>query len=208
MNTSDFAIPWPKALATELQVLCANRLSIKLGRQHSMEIISACFNKKYASLVTDGRTVAETPDIPQDIAWEYVEERIHQLMPTLSAIAVSDIKSIIEHIWVEEITPEVALVKRLARNVVENCQYDERFGFAGSALLTEHDWSKAGQVASGSNFREGMAVQLPFPTIAPFAQAKPLPECEYRYQMEPGCVLNVMAFLAPDDWDEYIARYK
>lgn len=37
--------------------------------------------------------------------------------------------------------------------------------------------------------------------------AKPEPLYESRYQMELGCVLNVLTFLCPDDWEELLAWY-
>ncbi|WP_128082955.1 hypothetical protein [Collimonas arenae] len=75
-------------------------------------------------------------------------------------------------------------------------------------LLTEGDWDEAGQVASEPDFRDFIAAYIPFPSIAPFAAARPHPEYEDRCQLEPGYVMNVMAFLHPNDWDEMLARYQ
>lgn len=208
MNTSDYALPWHKALATEIKFLCANKFNIDLKRQHSMEFIASSFNKQSSSLITGDRLVAETPEIPEDIAWDFVDERIRQMMPELSQDDVENVKDVIEHVWAEERDPTIALVKRLARNIVRNCEYHEHIGYARSVLLTERDWDEAGHVASDANFRDFMAEHLPFPSIMPFATAKPRPEYEERYELEPGCIQNVMAYLRPDDWDTFIARYK
>lgn len=208
MNTSGYAIPWPKALATEIEFLCINRFDIRLRRQHAMELIAASFQKNSASLIIDDRLVAEAPEIPDDVAWEYVDQRIRQMMPELHDTDVEKVKTVIDDVWEEEREPDVALVKRLARNIVRNCEYHERFGYVRSVLLTERDLDEAGEVARSPNFDDFMVEMLPFPSTAPFDTAKPRPEYENRYELEPGCIQNVMAYLRPDDWSEFLARYE
>jgi hypothetical protein len=208
MRTSKFSDPWTKSIPQELQFLCFILLGIKLGRQHSMEIIAACFGKQSSSLIIDDRLVAETPEIPLDIPWDFVEERLIKTEPNLSNEQIEGILAIIDKIWAEEFDSDIGLAKRLARNITTNCYYHGGIEYSSSVLLTEQDWVAAGNVACRDNFQDFMAESLPWPSIMPISMAKPEKLYEDRYQMEPGCILNIMAFLCPNDWFELLQRYQ
>lgn len=208
MEKSEYAIPWPKSLATELQALCRQHYGIKIRRQHAMEIIASCFGKVSASLIPSGVLAAETTSIPKEIPWRGVEQRLRALNPKLSYHQVDNIQEVLLQIWDEESTPSTAFAKRLVRNISTNCEYHGNGNYSGSVLLTELDWRQCHEVVADEHFEDQLAEALHWPSIVPISMARPEPIYENRYQLEPGCILNVLAFLCPDTWEELLDRYR
>lgn len=208
MEQSGYAIPWPKSLATELQALGRQRYDLKIRRQHAIEIIAACFGKVSASLLPDGVLATEGPAVPEEVPWQHVRQRLRKLDPNLSAQDIENIQKILTQIWGEESTPILAFAKRLTRNIATNCQHHGNGIYSGSVLLTEADWRQCHEVVADHSFQDHLAEPLPWPSIVPIGMARREPIYEDRYQVEPGCILNVLAFLCQESWEDLLARYR
>jgi hypothetical protein len=208
MATSDYIELWHKALAQELCFLVQQSLGLKLGRQHTIELIAACHNMDAAGLSLSGMLASLDPVIPNAVPWEFVTRRILKTAPEMSAEQVAVIHSVLARLWDEESQPQLAFAKRLARIIATNCDFFEGEGYVGSVFLLEEDWLACGQIATRDDFLDGLAEQLPWPSIVPISQARPERLYDGFYQVEPGCILNVLAFLRPDDWEDLLSRHR
>lgn len=208
MDQSAYFESWNRALAQELQACCKQTMRLKLKRQHTLEIVAACHGMDSHTLLHSGLTEQVNPVIPDEIPWDYVTQRILKTAPGLSESQVVGIRAVIEQLWSEQVDPQTAFAKRLVRNIASNCTFHGDCLYSGSVLLPEKDWLACGEIVCRDDFEDGLAVQSPWPSILTISRASPEPCYDNHYQMEPDCILNVLAFLRPNDWDDLLARYR
>lgn len=206
MLTSDFATPWHKSLAQELEFICTGN-GFNIGRQHSIEIIAACFGTVAAGLFAADELVLEKPRLPNPIHWDYVQAKLKNLLPNephqvaLAALCI---------IWEEEVDERIAGAKRLIRNVSTNCTYQEEAEstYSGSALLTDEDWQLCGNTAGEDDFVDGLFEPSLIPSIVSIARAREVRSFDDRYPVNHACVLNIAASLCRDFWQDILVRYQ
>lgn len=203
---TEFAKSWHKCLATELQSICRAD-GVNVRRQHALEIIAACFGKVSAALFPGEDFATHTPEIPSDVDWVYVARRLERLDPDLSEDDIGVVLSALEQIWDEESDESLAIVKRLVRNIASNCAFHESGQYSGCVWLPEQDWEFCGETMGRVDFVDMLFESLPWPSIVPIASAKPQPHYDNLYQVEPGCILNLIAFLSPDQHEQFLRRY-
>ncbi|NMF89996.1 hypothetical protein [Aromatoleum petrolei] len=194
--------PLYKSLADELKS-SANATGIKLGHQRSLELIAKFhgFNK-YASLRENGLLSGLRYPVPAAIGidWNAVKGAISSYNDELTVDDEGPICGILYELYCDECDPLRSLSKRLARRINVTCDFGSDNDYAGTVLLDYEDWKACGDIASLDAFVDGLYRLGPWPSIAAIAMSKPDRQYGGLYPVEPGSILNILAFLRPDDW--------
>lgn len=191
--------PWCRLFAKELRRRAA-KAELRVGHSHAQEICAAAGGyKSYAAFLTTERDFSAPS---QGIDVELAEARIAKLCPNSDDWERAALLDLLTDVVDDGSVPVNALAWRLAEYVDEGCTfYSDQDFYVGSVLLTEADWDACCEILASPDFRDGCYRISPWPSIAAFSNATPDQSYGGRYQVEPDSVLNVLAFIAPDDWD-------
>ncbi|SFP50367.1 hypothetical protein SAMN05216567_106425 [Variovorax sp. OK605] len=185
----------------------AEDVGVPVVYSHAQEVVSAGGGaKSYAAIKTGGHPAATS--MPSGYDAEQSEKRV-SICANLDRSQKEELLRISEAVFEDGENPNTALAWLLAEHLVNDCEQHPSEGFVGSVLLTEELVQRAGEVASSDEFSDFLYESLPWPSIAPLAYAKPDKSIDGHCMVEPGAVLNVIAYLVAncDHGVEDVLRY-
>jgi hypothetical protein len=184
---------WSKLYAAHLAGR-AQDAAIPLKWGHAQELAAAGAGAESLAALKTGAHPASREHAPLFQA-ECFERRL-QVCDNLGDPEKRALLQLSEQLFIDGDNPDVRLAWQLAEHCVNDCENHPEVGFVGSVVLPPKLAEAAGEVACQDDFQDGLFEDLPWPSIAPFAHAKPDKSVEGNCLIEPGAVLNVIAALA------------
>lgn len=179
--------------------------NLHIGRSHSFELVAAFFGfNTYSALRADSLLSKDKYQNEPNINLEKLIERATRLQISNEVIEIVQDRLLALHY--DEQDHFISLTKRLARNVKHNSYLNNTsLGpiFDSSVFLDEEDWQNCGDIASSDDFVDYQFAMTPWPTIASIVSIHNNPVDGF-YQINPDAVLNIIAFLDPNEIDRIL----